>query len=477
MSYLNLGIRIDRLVAEGDPTLGSDRRCAAVVTEAPVGGLGRPSIFSLKDLEDAVRTRSLVEAGRNGVLGRSANGLVAAGAAQAGSEMFNVVFPFGSDIRRCVEMSLRATQTSPSTALRICLCVDDELSQYPWEWLCYEDEIGSALERLRIGGDRATSLVRSASGRACRPLEAVKPPLKILCVSANPLGGFGDVSNFVRAQRAEFEALVGGCGRSSPVIVDWLDGPNTLGRLNERVTKFQPHLVHVLSHGGSDESGKFLAFESIDGNVHRVRADRFATTLRGHRSIRLVVLNACKSASSSAAGFSEGSYVTGSFIARLTVGDGIPVAIGMHFEVSLPTVDTFNRSFYRSLLSGVAIEESVGRACRQILADSSEEWGAPVIAIGNFSEAALSLPVEFAREADETAFDETGAFDMGGNCDEGVPKTSALPGRPTLAKRMGGLSSVPPRPGALLISDGVLGEAIGLGLTPAQRRSLAEEFR
>jgi uncharacterized RDD family membrane protein YckC len=95
--------------------------------------------------------------------------------------------------------------------------------------------------------------------------------------------------------------------------------------------------------------------------------------LRGHRSLRLVVLNACEGARSAVDDPFGG-------VAQALVRQGIPAVIAMQFEISDPAAVVFSQSFYQALADLLPADEAMVEARRAIFAASNEvEWATPVI--------------------------------------------------------------------------------------------------
>ena len=95
--------------------------------------------------------------------------------------------------------------------------------------------------------------------------------------------------------------------------------------------------------------------------------------IRGHRSLRLVVLNACEGARSARDDPFGG-------VAQALVRQGIPAVIAMQFEISDPAALVFSQSFYQAIADGLPVDVATLEARRAMFAEGNEiEWATPVL--------------------------------------------------------------------------------------------------
>ncbi len=95
--------------------------------------------------------------------------------------------------------------------------------------------------------------------------------------------------------------------------------------------------------------------------------------IRGHRSLRLVVLNACEGARSARDDPFGG-------VAQALVRQGIPAVIAMQFEISDPAALVFSQSFYQAIADDLPIDVAMVEARRAMFAHGNEvEWATPVL--------------------------------------------------------------------------------------------------
>ena len=122
--------------------------------------------------------------------------------------------------------------------------------------------------------------------------------------------------------------------------------PGTFKALQEALSVVEPGhygLVHLDLHGYLKNNKAFLRF--VSPNEEASGADDVPVAdiakLLADCGVRIVVLNACESAS---------EYGPGSSIARSIVKAGVPIAVGMRYQISESAAEIFTRAFYRALL-------------------------------------------------------------------------------------------------------------------------------
>ena len=148
----------------------------------------------------------------------------------------------------------------------------------------------------------------------------------------------------------------------------------TLAALPRALRLREYHVLHFIGHGGYDEEAQdgALALEDAAGKTRLVTGRDLSMMIR-HRSLRLVVLNAC-----------EGSRVAPddpfSGVAQALARQGIPAVIAMQFEISDPAALAFSQSFYQAIADGLPVDVATVEARRAMFADDNEiEWATPVL--------------------------------------------------------------------------------------------------
>jgi hypothetical protein len=118
-----------------------------------------------------------------------------------------------------------------------------------------------------------------------------------------------------------------------------------------------------------------LCFVGRDGEEETVRAATLAQKLRGFSELRLIVLNACKTARSTASG--HGNPFGG--VAAALIQAGFPAVLAMQEVIADPAALALSRALYRYLARGAPLEGALAEA-RQAVFDLNPqgfEWAVP----------------------------------------------------------------------------------------------------
>jgi CHAT domain-containing protein len=178
----------------------------------------------------------------------------------------------------------------------------------------------------------------------------------------------------VHSEKVKLKSALHDLEQRGLVKIEWLD-KSTLSALQQRLRRGPVHPFHFIGHGGWDEQTQdgVLLFENEQGRGHRVNASRLATILHDHRSLRLVVLNACEGARSSPIDLFAG-------VAATLVQQGVPAIVAMQFEITDHAAIQLSQVFYESLADGYPAEAALAEARKAIFASSNDvEWGTPVL--------------------------------------------------------------------------------------------------
>jgi hypothetical protein len=239
-----------------------------------------------------------------------------------------------------------------------------ELDRLPWEFLfdSREDDYVCL----------STPLIRYPQVFASvRPMQ-VTAPLRILCMTAEPR----DQARLATAAEEErLRATLRGLEQTGLVELGWAGG-QTWRDLRAAMRLGPWHVFHFIGHGGFDAVAQqgMLALTGENGRTYHLGADNLAMLLRGHPSLRLVVLNACDTGRANAA--DPFSSVAGALIRR-----GIPAVLAMQYQISDKAALEFGRTFYEGLAERCPVDLSVTQARQAIrlASPSSLEWGTPVL--------------------------------------------------------------------------------------------------
>lgn len=292
-----------------------------------------------------------------------------------GGELFEAVF--GNEVFAGFKTSVATTRAHQGEGVRIRLHLSDdapELANIPWEYL-YD-------ERTRdfLATSRRTPVVRYLEvPQPIDPLE-VKPPLRILVMVSTP----SDYQELTEAEE-EWNSLkkaLANLEAENLVVLERLPHPTTHRELQKRLRRGDDiHVFHFVGHGGfldverqedlTLEKGA-IVFEDESGKGRRIEAGKLASLLRVHRSLRLVVLNACKGARTSRHDAFAGT-------AQSLVLKDIPAVVAMRTEVSDKTARTFAEDFYSALVDGQPVDGCVSEARMSLYNDENPEWGTPIL--------------------------------------------------------------------------------------------------
>lgn len=242
-----------------------------------------------------------------------------------------------------------AAKNKISQFLRVRLkIIPDILSQLPWEALSLNNEFLAVIE--------GTPLVRAIHNPIRREFVGKKPEekLKILVVLANPKGlpPLAVNSEYDRI-RKPLEQFLDKSIQLDPVLAGNFDN------IKEKLDSEQYHILHFIGHGGMGENGGHLFLEENDGRARSFSEDDIRDLLLNQRSLGLVILNACETASpSTSQGFSG--------IAQKLAYSGHLSVIAMRFPIKDLTARLFSQEFYKNL-AGSPIDGNLQRVRHSIM--------------------------------------------------------------------------------------------------------------
>ncbi len=269
-----------------------------------------------------------------------------------GARLFEALFAPG-DLRRAYDRV-----PVDGRPLRLRLVVDPPaVARIPWE-LLYDPERRAflALEQ---------SVVRGLTVNApARPIE-VAPPLRVLVATASP-AGLPPVRAWPEAAGigAALEKLR---GRRHAVVetVPHATLDDVRDRLRAAAAAGRPfHVFHFVGHGEhdprTDRAGLFFEPDAPPSDPAKglVSPEQLADEIAAH-GVRLVFLNACDSARSSAFRVAQG-------FAPVLLGRGIPAVVGMQARVLDDVAVRFAREVYEGVAEGQPVDQALSFARRAI---------------------------------------------------------------------------------------------------------------
>jgi hypothetical protein len=157
----------------------------------------------------------------------------------------------------------------------------------------------------------------------------------------------------------------------------------TLAAMHRVLGERQCHVLHFMGHGGSvaELPEPVLFFAAEDGSADPVQGVDLVNQLAGFPTLRLVVLNACQSATVAEAGTADKNTQAFAGVSNALVLGGLPAVIAMQLPISDAAAIAFSRAFYRQLAAGDPVDAAVaeGRQAVHSVDRLSSEWATPVL--------------------------------------------------------------------------------------------------
>ena len=281
-----------------------------------------------------------------------------------GRALFNALFT-GEVGKRYAVSQLAASNQGKGLRLKLRI-LSPELAALPWEFLYDPD--GSEYICL----SSMTPIVRYLElAQPPRPL-LVTPPLSILAMTSSPK----DLPELdIEREKQRLEKALADLLARGLVELTWLPG-QTWYHLQRAMRRGPWHILHFIGHGGFDartDEG-LIALEDEEGKAHQLTATHLGRLLADHRSLRLVVLNACEGARGSEQDIFSST-------ATILVRRGIPAVLAMQYEITDRAAIELSRVFYEALADGLPVDTAVGEARKAISFGivNTLEWGTPVL--------------------------------------------------------------------------------------------------
>jgi hypothetical protein len=280
-----------------------------------------------------------------------------------GGPLFDAIFrdDLGLAWSRSQDLS---RQQDAGLRLRLRLTGAPAIAGLPWE-LLYDRRTNAFPAQ-----SERTPLVRYLDvPHVPRPM-TVDGPLHVLAIISSPT----DLD--VLDVDAEWERLRGALADridAGVVVLDRLPRPQ-LSELGPWLRRRPTHVVHFIGHGDFDERLRegVLYFQDKLGGRSTVTSSMLGPYLRDHDPLRLVVLNACRSARTDAVDPFGG-------IAQGLVQQDATAVVAMQFPISDRAAVTFTSDFYGSLADGLPVDQAVTSARKALLAEFRDEWATPVL--------------------------------------------------------------------------------------------------
>jgi WD40 repeat protein len=342
-----------------------------------------------------------------------------------GDTLFSTVFQ--GDVKDVLRKA-KARADSADRGLRLVLSLRyaPDLLDVPWEFL-YD-------RPYFFGLQRRTPLVRYLELPHARRPVPIHDRVHILGMISSPTDY--DTLDVAHERRLVEEALAPllSTGRAE---VAWLERA-TLAELNRALQLHETHIFHFVGHGGFDDASSegLLVLEGPNQTAHEVPGSYLGPILSDHPSLRLVVLNACEGARTSARDPFSG-------VATSLIERDIPAVVAMQFEITDDAALVFASAFYRALVErGERVDTAMASARIEIFANNPDglEWATPVL---------------YSRVLDGTLFDFSAQVLSGADRPATVTITNSEPPEPPQPETPAveePVATTPPTPGVLDVS-------------------------
>jgi hypothetical protein len=351
--YLDFDLRLDK----------TEAGFRAVVQSSPAGEGSHA--FTHPFTPDQLKIH-LLEMGQRRGGSRRMSSPGARAARELGEKLFGAVFA-GEVADRWRESRAAASEQHRGLRLRLRLKDAPELSSIPWEFLFDPSE--DAFLLLSAG----TPLVHYLD--LPKPVKrlATQPPIRALVMVASPT----DYPTLdVEMEWRRLKEAVAPLEATGVLSVDRVDTPTRAG-LQRQLRKAEYQIFHFIGHGefeDADREGEGVLLLEHEGRRGKpLSGTDLSMFLKDEDTLRLVVLNCCEGAKTSAKNIFAG-------VAQTLVKSGIPAVVAMRFEISDGAAVTFATEFYRSLSDGWPVDAALAEARKSMHGEENlVEWGTPVL--------------------------------------------------------------------------------------------------
>jgi len=274
---------------------------------------------------------------------------------EKGNELFACIF--GNDDLKSIYVRIR--ERAEETILRLCIDVDDELVDIPWEIM--RDPLQEEFLAL---SKKCTLTRRASSVVGLPPVWELSRRLKVLLVAASPQ------EYQVLMIDQEVDVLKQTLGRLQGVSIDEVRPPTPSELLNElRRKSYQ--ILHFAGH--ADRRG--LILEDGAGHYMPLGTDVLIEAV-SKPSLNMVFLNACETAG----GVSQQGITS---LASMLVSKGVPLVLAMQYAIPDNDALVFVRNFYHELTTTGVVDVSLNRARWAVYSARSgvepPNWAIPVL--------------------------------------------------------------------------------------------------
>lgn len=279
---------------------------------------------------------------------------------QFGSRLYELLLT--DKVEALFQQSYGAVMSREDWGLRIRLRIQSpEVAILPWELLY------SPMAECFLGTMTRCPIMRYLDLH--KPLRKLETPLPLRILVVIP----GQIANYPDLQtNKEKEDLLSALDDVQDIVeVTFLEQNVSLTDISDTLLQQRYHCLHFIGHGifQNDQGFLLLNTNGNNGQAEAVDEVRFAELFRNHETLKLVVLNSCKSASVS----STKPFVG---MAPRLVQLGIPAVVAMQYAIYDDAAVAFARTFYRSLFKGWSkgnVEVAVSQARNQLASNYPDD--------------------------------------------------------------------------------------------------------
>lgn len=294
-----------------------------------------------------------------------------------GARLLNALL--NDDVNDAFRVSL-ARADERKVGLRIRLRIGPPaLKRLPWEFI-YDTRTASYLAaRNRVVVSRYLENLQGV-GDVPRPDQ-----LKMLVILSSPDGVDKlDLDQEQQRISAAVKRVVDSGQMAEPTYLVNPSSSDIRGQLVDHVY----HIVHYAGHAFFADTDTVMFGQPVRANtgyvglpgdggyVRLLDEDAFALFFADYNEIRLIVLNACASAQTSATTRLSGLGD------RLVIQANVPAVVAMQFPIPNPAAGSFASEFYASIARGLPIDAAVAQARLALYQDrgpNDRAWGTPVL--------------------------------------------------------------------------------------------------
>ena len=256
----------------------------------------------------------------------------------------------------------KAKQNDKGLRIRLRLGETPELAQLPWETLRDPERAETFALSNRTPIVRYLELPEGYA-----PL-AIDLPLRILCVIATPKD-YPPLN--VQQAWDDLKTALQPLQETGLVELTKIEN-QPFNELQTLLRNKKIHVVHFIGHGETDPaSGGALVF-SRDNRSHKISGELLGTILRDEETLRLVVMNACNSATADENPFSG--------TAQRLVQKGVPAVIAMQRAITDRAALAFDREYYKALAEGYPVDFALSEGRKRMNVEGhATEWDIPAL--------------------------------------------------------------------------------------------------